>query len=322
MKQVQSYNSILLKCNFSIYELRILLAIVRRAQPLYQGHLYSDVFKNGICTDGLNMNFSIPLSDMLLNKSHNYGPLKAAILRMEKEWHVQYYDNRKKAWFASSMIYNVQLYETKGIFKFSCPKWLIDYIADFRNGGYRVYDYEHALELRNPNTARLYMLFSNDNTKIHYISIDDLKSMFGLENKYKRADSFIKRVIEPAKKQLEEKGYNGFSYDIVRENPDRKRSPIIGINFYPVKREKRNIEQERMEIFETIPEVLKNYLSYQVGFTYAEIAHNRKTIADFCKLDAWQDKFSEIIDRTRRKRRNHGYIINSFKKEILKSNKQ
>lgn len=316
MKQAQSYNSVVMRCDFSIYEMRIMLFIVKRAQSLYQGRKYSDVLKAGICTDGINMNFAIPISELLGGKSHNYEPLKESIRRMEKEWHVEYYDGYNRIWHTSSVIYNVSLEERTGLMKFSSAKWLMDYIADFKNGGYRIYDFELAMSLRNVNSARLYLLMCSQNSE-RTIGIEDLKKMLGAEGKYKQAGDFVKRCIEPAKKELEDKKCNGFVYSINREY-NRKRGKVVSLTFKPIKREEDsiNISKQKELICEKIDNVLVNYLTYQLRFSMSEIKGNAKTLQKFQTLPDWQRIFGDIVDRARRKRKNHGYIIAAMKKEI------
>lgn len=315
MKQVQSYNSVVMRGDFSIYEMRILLHIVRRAQPLYQGRKYADVLKRGVCTDGINMNFALPLADLLGRKSHNYEPLKQAIREMEREWHVEYYDSNKHIWHASTIIYNVSIEERAGMMRFSAPRWLIDYIADFRNGGYRIYDFETAMGLRNINAARLYLLMCSQE-QARTIPIDELKKMLGVENKYKQTTDFVRRCIEPAKEELERKKANGFVYSLKREG-DRPKGKVVAIIFKPIKREQRdrNISTQMEEMKSKVNDALMNYMSYQLHFTFKELNSNAKTLEAFCKIENWQVKFGDIVDRARRKRKNKGYIIAAMKHE-------
>lgn len=318
MKQAQSYYSIILRSDFSIYEMRIMLKIVQRAQPLYNGKKYSDFLQSGICTDGINMNFAVPLSELLGKHSHNYGPLKAAIMRMEKEWFVEYYDKATRVWHSSSMIYNVRIDERSGIMRFGVAKWLIDYIADFRNGGFRVYDFEKAMSLRNPNAARMYLLMASE-TRTRAMAIEDIKAILGCKDMYARPSEFIRRIIKPAQKELENKGYNGFSYQTINKYPDKKKSGIVGLKITPIKREMKqeiNISVTRERLEKELPVILVNYLAFNCGFSYSEISNNRPALMNFVKLSDWQARLGDIVERARRGAKGHGYIIAAIKREI------
>jgi len=90
---------------------------------------------------------------------------------------------------------------------------------------------------------RFYELFANQKTPLIY-SVTDLKIMFGLEKKYKLTADFIKRVIDTAQKELNEKSPYSFEY-----KPLKTGRKITRINFYPVViRENADAELERKEI--------------------------------------------------------------------------
>lgn len=319
MKQAQSYYSVILRSDFSIYEMRIMLKIVQRAQPLYVGRKYSDFLQQAICTDGINMNFAIPLSELLGANSHNTGPLKAAIKRMEKEWYVEYYDRQSRVWHSTSMIYNVRIEERSGLMRFGVAKWLIDYIADFRNGGFRVYDFENAMSLRNPNAARLYLLMAGE-TRTRAMAIEDIKAMLGCAGVYNRPSEFIRRVIKPAQRELEKKGYNGFNFEPVLKYAGKKKSGIVGLKISPVKRERReNISVTRERLEKELPQILVNYLAFNCGFSFSEISNNGKTLKAFVSLQGWEARLGRIVERARRGNKNHGYIIDAMKKEYAEN---
>lgn len=316
MQQAQSFYSVILRGSFSIYEMRIFLQIVRRLQPLYNGGKYSDFLMRPICTDGVNLNFAIPISVLMGSKSHNYTTLKAAIRHMEEAMHVEYYDKQRRIWNSSATIYNVRLYEREGMMTFSCPKWLFDYIADFSNGGYRLYDFERAMSLRNPSAARLYLLTASMEKTAVY-SISEIKKMLGCADKYSKTNDFIKRKIKPAADELEKKGYNGFTYKVIRQFSAIAGGDVEALQISPVKREQKVTENigvtvERLK--STLPEIFINYMQYSIGFTWQEMRGNEATFKAFLKHEDWQRQLSLVVDRARRKRKGKGYIIAAMKK--------
>lgn len=318
MKQIQSYYSLIARGDFTIYEMRIFLLMAKRVQPLYIGHKYADFLLRPICTDGVNLNFAVPLSALIGGKSHNYEPLKKAIRHMEKEWHIEFYNTQEKIWSASSVIYNVQIYEREGFMRFSCPKWLIDYIADIRNGGYRIYDFERAMSLRNPNAARWYLITCSLE-KTQYYKVSELKQMFGVGDKYKSISDFIRRCIKPAARELENRGFNGFTYESVNSKASKINGIEPMIKISPVKREYKNhekIENVQINVQNQLPEVMVNYFIYELNFSWIELRNNMKTLLKFSQRLGWDNKLYEIVERARRKNKNHGYIIQGIKKEM------
>lgn len=315
MYQAQSYYSVILKGQFSIYEMRILLNIVRRARLLMKGQgKYSDFLNQAYSVDGFNLVFAIPLSELAGGKSHNYTYIKEAARHMEHDWQIEYYDKQTRKWYLTSMIYNVQLDERSGVLVFSAAEWLVQYICDFRNGGYREYDFELAMSMRSPYAARLYLLTCSQTAPRVY-SIDTLKSILGVADKYTRPNDFIRRCIEPARRELEKRNANGFSYEVLRQYAHKPHSTPVSLRFNPVKREKRsaNITEQLSVIKEKIPPLLTQYMTRQLQFTYKELANNETALVSFVTMPSWETIFTDIVSRARRKSKGHGYIIAAMK---------
>lgn len=305
---------------FSVYQMRIFLQVVKRAQNLMKqnGGQYSDYLDKAYCMDGFNVNFAVPVQDIVGGSCHNYTPLKEAVLGMETNWVVQHYDWSKKVWRATPVVYNAEIEEQSGILRFTCANWLVQYITDFRKYGYRSYDYEVAMSLRNPNSAKLYLLTCSQDKPLKY-PIESLKTWLGVENIYKRPADFARRCLEPARKELEKKGVNGFAFEFTHLRKDKKTSAITGVIIKPVKRGKEiriDAAAARAEIETTIDKSLFNYLVYNVGFSIKEIAHIKADLQAFTALSDWQCKITDIITRARQKRKNHGWIIQAIRGEI------
>lgn len=323
MYQAQSYYSVILKGHFNVYEMRILLKIVQRARlATKEKGKYSEYLQRAYSSDGINLNFAIPFQELIGGSTHNYGPIKKAVENLEKNWHVEYWDRENKTWHLTSMINNVSMDYRFGILQFSCAKWLIDYILDFKNGGYRYYDFERAFSMRNPFAARLYLITCSMTTPLTF-RIENIKEVLGVKDRYPRFHDFIRRVIEPSMKEIEDKGGNGFRYEIIRKFKDRPRSEPIAIKLIPVKREKKdlNIGQQIGEYKKKVPDIMTLYMSQQLGFSYKELKYNEDTLHAFSLLDNWQAKLYEIVDRCRRKRAGHGYIIGAIKSVIAELKK-
>lgn len=298
--------------------MRILLKIVQRARIVtLQKGKYSDFLNRAYSSDGINVNFAFSVEELRGGKTHNYEPLKAALKHMSDEWTVEYYDKEQKTWRYTSIIYNIELDEGNGMVRFTCAKWLLDFILDFRNGGYREYDFDIAMSLRNPFSTRFYLLTCSQ-TNTQTWRLDNIRRVLGLENKYPRAYDFIRRVVEPSMKELEKKNVNGFKYEYNRQYSFEEKKYIELLKIIPVKRgdEEINISNQITEYNKAVPELVTLYLSQSFGFKWQELKSQQKLLHDFTLLEGWQDKFYDICERTRRKHRNHGYMIQAWKSHL------
>lgn len=323
MQQAQSYYSVLFRGRYSIYEARLIVKIVNRARQLMkQLPKYTDFLTAAYKIDDLNVVMAFPVAELLGGKSHNYEPLKEAV-RALKQWQVEYYDKEAKTWHLASMLDNATLNEREGMLTISCARWLLSFICDFSNGGYRSYCFEKAMSMRNPFAARMYMLTCSMSEPLTY-SIQSLRQVLGVDVSHARVHDFFRRVLDPAMKELEEKQANGFRYEIIRKYKDKPHSKPLSVKLIPIKREgvKAKTAQERTEeIFESLPASLVNFLSLSAKFSYKEIQSNKETLAAFSKLDGWQNKIVDIVDRARRKGKNHGYIIQGIKGHVAEVSK-
>lgn len=314
MKQAQSYYSVILHADFSIYQMRMFLLVVRRLRSLTSAVINRQI-ASSYCTDGVHLNFAVPIR-LLVGSSHNYDAFKSSMRSMiaSRNVVVEHYDCQEKIWRTAVLFDSIELHEREGVLKFSVNKWVVDYICDMR-GGYRVYDFENAMSLRNPNSARLYLLCSSI-SRPFTASFAELKKMLGVGSAYSRFSDFERRVLRPSASELENRNFNGFRYEVIRSVEHSKKAPVVGVRLWPIKREVKNISDVKKEIVESLPSELSAYLISNCGFSVHEISANKATLKSFSKLPGWQDKFVDIIDRARRKRKNHGYIINALKNEI------
>lgn len=301
----------------SVYEMRLFLCIVRRTRmALASGSgRFADLLRGPADVGGLSLRFAVDVHD-IIGGSHNYKPLRRACSELMK-WQVQYYDAGSKKWYLGTVLEDVVMEEKSGILQFSCPRWLASYICDFSQGGFREYDFERAMSLRNPFAARLYLITCSMSSPLTF-GIVRLKQVLGVEGKYCKFSDFERRVLKPAMSELEKEGMNGFSYEVVRKYPSRKSSEAVAVRLSPVRREKRRVESlsEQNERLGQVPPLMTSYLATQLGFTRKELLGNNATLLAFCGLPEWQEKFFGIVERARRKGKNHGYIISAFKKEV------
>ena len=311
---VQSYGSTIMLYNYSTYQQRIMVKNAEFCQVAMRGANYAEHMTTPFCTDGVNVNMAIAVSDIVGKKTHNTEPLKACLLGMQKDWVVQYYDKVTKVWHAAPVIYNLSIEDRTGVVRFSCARWLIDYICDFRQGGYRQYNVAAALSFRSAYQARLYQITASLQRDITY-SLADLKVILGLRDKFKRNTDFLRRCIIPAEKMLEDKGLNGFRYELKRSEGNKLKGFDL-ITFYPVKRERKGAAP--------IAPVLDNdkikvLLMSNCKMSNKEILSHESEINAFCALPGCVDKLCEIINRAAKKRKNKGYVFAAIRSVLQNS---
>lgn len=202
--------------------------------------------------------------------------------------------------------------------------------------GFRKFELNAALSFQTTYSLRLYQLMSGQTEPLTY-SIRELKEMFGLikkddngkvTEKYKdKPTDFIKRVIEPAKKELDSCSPFTFEYAPLESRKRAQgRAAITAIQFFPIKQAKfRDPNLEANELVNmysgafgdfglTIAQ--KNILIHKFGLTDKGIRNNHKL---------WGALIKNGIDITReldilavrvanlRPENPAGYVIKSFK---------
>ena len=113
-----------------------------------------------------------------------------------------------------------------------------------------------------------------------------LKKLFGVENKYKRVNDFVKYVIASAKAELDEKSEKSFEYKPVYTKKGKGRPQITAITFLVVDTHKNmNFETRAKEINRlygesTIPQALKFKLKEGYNFTLQGIRANAQLFSE------------------------------------------
>jgi len=209
----------------------------------------------------------------------------------------------------------IRKYETT--VKFKMHEDIYDALMNFSKG-FKKYELQTLFQFESVYAMRFYELFYNQRTPLIY-SIEDLKLMFGVEKKYKRDRDFIKRAVEAAKKELDEKSPFSFEY-----TPLKSGRKINAIKFYPVKipgnvNEEFETEQMQKQISPAwaIERHILNYLKEHYMFSTPEIKNNiaifeqaQKEIPDFLMF------LSELRAKANRAGNPKGYLINAMKKKM------
>lgn len=308
MEIVQSVIFSMTRVKLSLYESRIMTKIVEYAQLSIKGERARMVGTKLRHKDP-NCRIVLPARYILDEGNDHYNYVYAAISALMART-FEYYDPSKKIWHSSPIIYNATVRAHSGEVVFYVSSTLLDVLLDFTQG-YKAYELQTALSLQNAAAVRLYIIMSKQCTPLTY-SIDNLKKMFGVADKYKQTADFIKKVIEPARKCLDEAKADGFTYVRIKNG-----TKVVGLTFFPKKNTKENISailssHEEKEIYTNVKMWLRNF----AGFTSQEVAANSKIIMRFSKLPQCLDLLDNIERKSRRAKNPKGYIIASVKTEI------
>lgn len=309
MEIVQSFIYSVARVKLGLYEQRILLKVIEHAQIVLKGKLIKNMlFRMEHDLD--NVKIDLPVRYIMQDGSKHYELIKdAARSLMGRRF--EYYDTNCKAWYSSPLIYNVAYVQGSGLLSFYVSKMLFDVALDFTKG-FCKYDLETALNLSNPHAVRFYALLSNQSKPIRY-PVPELKKMFGVDDKYKQTRDFIKKIIDPAKRCLDEYGCNTFEYSRIFDG-----NKVIMIQFIPKRVRKETTEELAAKINMrrlVDQEILVVMISY-MGFTTKELSAHKVLLNKYCKLPFAQENIYQIERRFRKGKKSKGYVIAAIKSEV------
>ena len=237
---VESYIFSTVRHDFGIYSERLLLRLVELAQREIRGL----DFKGGTSIGKVEIGewgdaeVIIPVKDILSgDDDKNYTKAKAAVRNLMGRF-LEYEDDQK--YKATQILNEVDVDKVAGKMVIRVNRNIWRAMLDFSKG-FRKYELETAVKLRGKYSLRIYKLVSKQTDPITY-TITDLRKMWGLTDKYKKVDDFIKNTVVSAKEELDR--VSPYSFDFVLNaaksaevNKARKGRPAItSVTFFPVHR--------------------------------------------------------------------------------------
>lgn len=322
---VQSYKFTTIRNDLGIYGQRTLINLIAASQQILEGKKIGDCVKYQIEENLWGYKRVImPITAIMADgDKSNYQEARKQLKMLQTKL-FEYNDNG--IWISSVFFSEVKFDSKNGNAVLEIPPTTWRVIMDFSDG-YRLFEKEKALQLRSTYSMRLYQLLSGQKCPLTY-TLEYLKKMFGISDKYPRPNDFIKRVVIPAKEELDKYAPYSFEYLPIYDHKGVKgRSGITAITFYPVyqpknrdksleeKREFKNIEYKYPNIVE-IPLAIKNYMIHTLGFTIQGIKNNTNLILEACKILDLDKFLREIAPRSRTAKSPQGYIIKALKLEL------
>lgn len=294
---MESYIFSTSKRNFSMYSERLLLKIVEAAQQQLAGASFRDGSSIGQVSIGSlgEADIEIPIRDILPDKSSsNYTQAKNAVMEL---MHSPYFVERPKMkngypvlnsegeqeyeLFGRQILNSCEVNVKPGYVVITVNKDTWAAILDFSKG-FRKFDLDVALSLTKSTSLRLFRLLSNQSYPITY-TISQLKEMWELTDKYPDTYNFIKRTIEPARKELEEKAPWSFDYvkNFAASAPENRgragKKSVTSITFIPKKRATALSTSSMMKAFhprDILGREVYDYLLRNLGFTHQGLVNN------------------------------------------------
>lgn len=314
---LQSHILTTAKYDYSVHEKRILYRLVELAQCEVEGlDFRRDCRKIEHDLFGL-IDVTLPISSLLNGEEDkNHKVVKDALTKLSQKYFI--YD-RDELWEKINIVVFPKIQKRSSTVSFTIHPKIWDCILDFSKG-FKKYELKTAMSFESAYSMRFYELMSGQKLPISY-TIDYLKSTFQIENKYKQINDFIKRVIEPAKKELDEKSPYSFEYKINKTG--RKFTSITFFPIYQAKNRDEDLEtkklQKQISPSSFLDRNVREYLKNQFGFSDMELKQNiellrkaQSEIQDFIGF------MSQVKPRANRARNGKGYLINSIKKELNK----
>lgn len=320
---VESYIFTTVRHDFGIYSERLLLRLVELAQREIKGL----DFKGGTSIGKVKIGewgdaeITIPVKDILSGEDDkNYAKAKQAVRALMGKF-LEYEDNQ--VYKATHILNDVDVDKISGKMIIQVNRNIWGAMLDFSKG-FRKYELETAVRLRGKYSLRIYKLINKQTEPISY-TIDVLRKMWGLQDKYKKVDDFIKNTIEAAKKELDAVSPYSFDYALTAAksaeiNKGRKGRPAItSVTFFP-KRVIRNNSADslRKEVSPslTLSREIYQLLKEKFGFDAAGIKANI-TLFDYAmhEFDLMEFLY-EIAPKALRAATPQGYVVNSIKKHL------
>ena len=309
MDIVQSFLFSIGRCPLSLYEQRIMCIIVKHSSLFH----YDKVMKSNLFTWDVNncdMNITLSIRDVLGDDDKHYDRiLNSCRSLMTRQFVV--YDSKSGSWFATPIIYNVMHKPGSGSINFFVSARLMAAIVDFSKG-YRQYSLDVALNLPSPFAVRFYILMAKSTSPLVY-SIDELKAMFGMEDKYTQTADFIKKVVIPAKKVLDDAAVSSFHFERIKSG-----TKVTALKFYPIRREQKTENQLAAKISTSIflDKDLQLYLMRVAGFSLKELSAHKVLLAEFAKINEAMAILADICNRAAKRGRKKGWIISAIRSEL------
>jgi len=310
---LQSYVLTTAKYNFSVYEKRIIYRIIEILQQYTEGKKLNKKYNIDIDLFG-DAHISIPISAFLKDdRDKHYTEIKKALTSLESK-KMTYEDEQN--WQIIRLIEKPRINKYESFVVFRLDAMIYSAFLDFSKG-YRKYELKTAMQFDSVYAMRFYELMSGQKTPLCY-SIDQLKEMFQISDKYDRVNDFKKYVLDIAKRELDKCSPYTFTYEMNKTG--RK---FTSVTFYPKQQpqfrddslEKHEL-QKQVSLSWDLPKEITDYLIHNFEFTKDGIKNNLDLFKQAHEQIDLVSFLASIKGKVRTSANPQGYIIGAIRKII------
>lgn len=320
--QIQSYVLTTAKYDFSTYEKRLLYLLVQMARTEYcefdELKFPRDCHKL-IKVDKTDLyEVTVPLSAMLAHDGDkNHALVKQALHNLSIKG-FEYEDTDTGEWQFINIISYPKIKKRDGKVTFYLNKKIWECCLDFTRG-YRKYELTVAMKFKCAYSMRFYELVSNQKKPMEF-TIENLKQMFCISDKYKLNADFRRKVLDSAKKELDACSPYTFTYTLIKQG--RKATSVLIYPVHQPKYEDTELANASLRARTSLSWDLDSNVIKQledIKFTRAEIEKNRTLLSEAQRLFSsdFDNKLRDIIHRSHDRAKNiKAYVIGSIRKAI------
>lgn len=303
----QSFILSVCRSRLTLYEQRIMLAIIEHGQRVLDG-LFLQEHLEHIPHSFKHEQIAIPARYLMPDGSQHYEHVYDAARAMVNR-QIEYFDTEKKKWAFSPIIFDVVCAD--GTLSFFVSNLFWDVLFDFSRG-FSWYDLEIAMSLPSPYAVRMYMMLCSNKRPIKY-AVESLKEMFCVQDKYAQTADFIKKVIEPSKIALDKAGGNTFTYARIKTG-----QKVTHLEFFPVtKQNLTHVPADPSLYWAALShKEISIRLIQECGFTHKQLSYHEQLLKLLASHPMASDILSQVIHRWRKKGAGKGYIISALRSEL------
>lgn len=313
---LQSYKLTTIRDDFGIYAQRLIVRIAEAMQYRFQE---ADFLTKELKPSDERLKWKFNLADLQTPGEKNHVHVKEELHRVIK---ASVHMETENGWRESVIFTDIE-FDKNGTIEVKINDSVWNLFVEISKG-FKRYQLATAMALKSTYALRLYQLLNENSQPITY-KVDWLKQMFQLQDKYPNNYNFIKRVIEPARKELDEKGEISFTYTANLAKTGKGRRPIESLTFYVRKTDKpTDTEIQRKEIQRKyggaqLPQWLINKLQQSYNFTLEGIRNNSAVL--FKANETMKNPtLTEFLDKKRAKamqaKNPQGWILAAIVKEL------
>jgi len=310
---IQSYILTTAKYDFSVYEKRILYRLVELNQHLLEGRRLNKDYRIESNIYG-DKTYTIPISAFLKEgDASNHKEVKKALEALKRK-ELTYEDD--EIWASLTIIALPKIKKYNDTVTFTVDNMINNALMNFSKG-YKKFELQTAMNFESVYAMRFYELLSNQKTPITF-TIEKLKEMFQISDKYKKTNDFVKRVLDAAKKELDRCSPYTFAYQMNKVGRSFT-SVTIFPKYQPQFRDdslEKHELQKHLSLSWDLPKEVTDYLTHNFEFTKDGIKNN---------LDLFKQAHEEldligflaaIKGKIRTSKNPQEYIIGAIKKQL------